>query len=63
MILRYHLEEYDILHQRSLFNEARIAVTLIRGNHYFKASKTMNQQGSHTKFLLVSIKMATLLEA
>ncbi|EOD7607230.1 TPA: deoxyribodipyrimidine photo-lyase [Staphylococcus aureus] len=44
-IMSYHLEEYDILHQRSLFNEARIAVTLIRGNHYFKASKTMNQQG------------------
>ncbi len=24
-IMSYHLEEYDILHQRSLFNEARIA--------------------------------------
>lgn len=48
-IMSYHLEEYDILHQRSLFNEARIAVTLIRGNHYFKASKTMNQQGEPYK--------------
>ncbi|NOS31005.1 hypothetical protein GUR42_14805, partial [Staphylococcus aureus] len=25
-IMSYHLEEYDILHQRSLFNEAKMLV-------------------------------------
>lgn len=48
-IMSYHLEEYDILHQRSQFDQAEITVTLVRGNHYFKASKTMNKQGEPYK--------------
>ena len=48
-IMSYHLEDYDILHQRPYFEEAQIEVTLVRGNHYFKASKTMNQQGEPYK--------------
>lgn len=47
--MSYHLEEYDILHQRSQFDQAEITVTLVRGNHYFKASKTMNKQGEPYK--------------
>ncbi len=37
-IMSYHLEEYDILHQRSLFDEG-ITITLIRGNKYLKQVK------------------------
>ncbi|MBS3283737.1 deoxyribodipyrimidine photo-lyase [Staphylococcus aureus] len=48
-IMSYHLEEYDILHQRSQFDQGEITVTLVRGNHYFKASKTMNKQGEPYK--------------
>lgn len=48
-IMSYHLEAYDILHQRQLFEEANIDVTLIRANHYFKPSMTMNKQGQPYK--------------
>ncbi|MBO1198867.1 deoxyribodipyrimidine photo-lyase [Staphylococcus simiae] len=46
-IMSYHHETYDILHQRHKYQQAQIKVTLIKGHHYFKPSRTKNKQHNY----------------
>lgn len=48
-IMSYHHEKYDILHQRQDYLAANIKVTLVRGHHYFKPSRTKNKQDNYYK--------------